>query len=352
VERDSGERRQQVGLDHRPRQRHSSGQKDGPAPERKGPSLPGRWRRRIAVGGAILALLIVVAAAGALLHGSRRVGSPSVAASAHRRTTTSTAPLTKTTVLPPASSFPPRVFSNLDVLLPAPLPAAARALRIPILAYHLIDTAPPSPFQGPKALEMTVSTKSFDRQMTALRAMGYHTVTPYQVYRAMAGLAPLPPRPLALTFDDGYRDNYTNVFPVLRRYGFTATFFVITGKVGRQGYMSWAELREMSAAGMLIESHTVTHPVLTRIPLPAVERELVQSRQALWHNLGIDARVLCYPYGTYNSSVIGAARAAGYVMAFTTRAGLIMEPQAIFALPRVPVGHHERPAAFLRSLGH
>jgi peptidoglycan/xylan/chitin deacetylase (PgdA/CDA1 family) len=237
-------------------------------------------------------------------------------------------------------------------LLPAPLPATAQSLRIPILAYHFIDNAPPSPFRGPLAREMTVSAKSFNRQMTALRAKGYHTVTPYQVYRAMAGLAPLPPRSVVLTFDDGYRDNYTNVFPILQRHGFTATFFVITGEVGRQGYMSWAELQGMSAAGMLIESHTVTHPVLTRIPLLAVRRELVQSRQALWHNLGIDARVLCYPYGTYNSSVIDAARAAGYVMAFTTRAGLVMEPQAIFALPRVPVGHHEGPVAFLRSLGN
>lgn len=167
----------------------------------------------------------------------------------------------------------------------------------------------------------------------------------------MAGLTALPPRAVALTFDDGYRDNYTNVFPVLRRYGFTATFFVITGKVGHPGYMSWAELREMSAAGMLIESHTVTHPVLTRLPAPALERELVQSRQALWLNLGIDSRVLCYPYGAYDPGVMGAARAAGYIMAFTTKPGLVMEPLAIFALPRVAVGHHESRADFLRSFG-
>jgi peptidoglycan/xylan/chitin deacetylase (PgdA/CDA1 family) len=258
--------------------------------------------------------------------------------------------MTKASVLPAASSFPGHPFSTLDVSLPAPLPPTARALRIPILAYHLIDDAPPSLFRGRFAREMTVSITSFDRQMTALRAKGYHTVTPYQVYRAISGLAPLPPRSVVLTFDDGYRDNFTNVFPVLRRHGYTATFFVITGAVGCKGYMSWPELREMSTAGMLIESHTVTHPVLTRIPLLAVERELVQSRQALRHNLGVDSRVLCYPYGKYNPSVIDAARAAGYLMAFTTRAGLTMEPQAIFALPRVPVRHRESADTFLRSL--
>lgn len=125
--------------------------------QQEGTSPPRRLRPRIAVGGAVLVLLLVAAAAGVLLHGPTG---------------------TKAIVTPPASSSPPRVFSNLDVLLPAPLPATAQAIRIPILAYHLIDNAPPSPFQGPKALEMTVSIKSFDREMSALQTRGYRTVSP------------------------------------------------------------------------------------------------------------------------------------------------------------------------------
>jgi peptidoglycan/xylan/chitin deacetylase (PgdA/CDA1 family) len=240
--------------------------------------------------------------------------------------------------------------SPASALAPETLPANARRVDVTVLAYHLVDDAPLTLFHGRYTRAMTVSVESFDRQMAALRANGYRTVSPYDVYRAMAGVGKLPARAVVLTFDDGYADNYTNVFPVLKQYGFTATFFVITDMIGNRGYMTWTELAKMRTAGMFIESHTVTHPPLAKITVAAARVELIKSRAVLRQMLGVDSRVLCYPFGSYDAAVIKEARAAGYTMAFTTRLGKRMEPQDVFALPRVGVGRHEMISAFLASL--
>jgi peptidoglycan/xylan/chitin deacetylase (PgdA/CDA1 family) len=240
--------------------------------------------------------------------------------------------------------------SPASALAPETLPANARRVDVSVLAYHLVDDAPLAQFHGRYTRAMTVSVESFDRQMAALHAHGYRTVSPYDVYRAMAGVAKLPARAVVLTFDDGYADNYTNVFPVLKRHGFTATFFVITHMIGNRGYMTWTELAKMRAAGMFVESHTVTHPPLAKIAVAAARVELIKSRAVLRQMLGVDSRVLCYPFGSYDAAVVKEARAAGYIMAFTTRLGKRMEPQDVFALPRVGVGSHEMVSTFLASL--
>ena len=144
--------------------------------------------------------------------------------------------------------------------LPSELPPDATRVHVPILMYHYVDDAPPP--AGPYADDLTVRTKDFIAEMTYLVKGGYHTVSLADVYLAMAGERELPPKPVALTFDDGGIDNYQVAFPILRQLGLSATFFVITGRVGREGQMSWDELREMASQGMAIESHTVTHPDL------------------------------------------------------------------------------------------
>jgi peptidoglycan/xylan/chitin deacetylase (PgdA/CDA1 family) len=235
-------------------------------------------------------------------------------------------------------------------LQPEVLPADAHEVTVPVLAYHLIDDAPNTFFHGRYTRAMTVGVEAFDGQMEALRAYGYRTVSPYDLYRAMAGVGELPARSVILTFDDGYADNYNNVFPVLKRHGFTATFFVITDMIGHRGYMTWPELARMRAAGMFIESHTVTHPPLASIAVVAARKELTKSRGVLRQKLGVDSRVLCYPFGSYNAQIMKEARAAGYIMAFTTQPGRLMRPQDVFALPRVGVGRRATTSAFLRSL--
>ena len=232
--------------------------------------------------------------------------------------------------------------------LPVRLPADAEALRVPILMYHYVDATPP--LGGPYADGLTVRTPDFEAEMKYLADKGYHPVTLEQVYATMAGLATLPAKPIAITFDDGGLDDYTVAYPILRKHGFVATFFVITGMVGKDGTMSWDQLREMHENGMVLGSHTVKHPDLTTASDARLRTELVDSRAAILKEVGVAPPVLCYPSGAHDARVMSAARAAGYRVAVTTTFGKTLEPGSSLEWPRVRVSGHEPLDEFAGSL--
>jgi peptidoglycan/xylan/chitin deacetylase (PgdA/CDA1 family) len=213
--------------------------------------------------------------------------------------------------------------------------------------YHYVDTAA---VPGSAGDVLTVRTKAFEQQMDFLADRGYHTVTMEQLYAAMAGEAPLPPNPVALTFDDGGLDNYTVAYPILRSHGLVATFFVMTAFVGDPGTMTWSQLLEMRAAGMGIESHTARHADLTVLSAEALREELGQSREAIQGATGYTPVALSYPFGRYDQRVIDAARAAGYSMAVTTHQSVKLRPAEIYSLPRIHVKGMESLKGFARGL--
>lgn len=217
-------------------------------------------------------------------------------------------------------------------LLSGPLPAEAVSVHVPVLMYHYVDETPPP--AGPYADGLTVRTGDFEAEMKYLVDNGHSTVSLADVYLAMAGHTELPPKPVVLTFDDGGLDNYQVAYPLLRQHGLTATFFVITGTVGKEGQMDWDQLREMTAHGMSIQSHSVSHPDLRGVSAARLEAELADSRSAITQAVGEPGYVLCYPSGGYDDRVIEAARAAGYVMAVVTGNGKDLDPSAVFEIKR------------------
>lgn len=231
-----------------------------------------------------------------------------------------------------STSFGTSTAGSQGAVLPEVLPANAVAVHVPILMYHYVDAFPPP--AGQYASGLTVRTPDFEKEMGYLSGNGYHAVSLSDVYRAMAGLAQLPAKPVALTFDDGGLDDYSVAYPILKRYGFTATFFVITGHVGQSGSMDWDDLREMVNEGMFVGSHTVTHPNLCRVTAARLRSELVDSRTAIDQQLGETDYALCYPTGAYNSRVIEAARSAGYLMALSTNRGKEGDPKAVYEMTR------------------
>jgi peptidoglycan/xylan/chitin deacetylase (PgdA/CDA1 family) len=267
--------------------------------------------------------------------------------------TTTSASVTSTS-LPPATTTPQTTATTQPlparVVLPGTLPAGGVALDVPILMYHYVDDQPPP--AGRYAADLTVKIGDFRAQMSYLAAHAYATVSLADVYLAMAGLKELPPKPVVLTFDDGGVDNYEVAFPILKAFGFTATFFVITGPAdrGKEGQMTWDQLREMAGAGMSIQSHTVSHPDLRGVSKARLEAELVDSRQAIAAAIGEPSYVLCYPAGAYNARVIEAARAAGYVMAVGTDKGTGVDPAGVFKLKRRRVEPFTTLAGFERLL--
>jgi peptidoglycan/xylan/chitin deacetylase (PgdA/CDA1 family) len=187
----------------------------------------------------------------------------------------------------------------------------------PILMYHYVRAVD----QGadPLGWELSVAPELLDQQMAALTQQGFTGVRMDVLARCMRGEPACPPRPVALTFDDGYEDAYTAALPVLQRYGFTATFYIVSGFVGQPGYMSWEQLAALRDAGMEIGAHSVSHPDLTSLDPLELGRQVAEPKAELEARLGVPVVSFCYPAGRYSGAVVEAVRAAGYESATTTR---------------------------------
>jgi peptidoglycan/xylan/chitin deacetylase (PgdA/CDA1 family) len=221
-------------------------------------------------------------------------------------------------------------------------------VNVPILMYHHIDVA------GPTAdairRDLSVPPVSFAAQVDYLARNGYHALSLADLVDCMATGKPLPPSPVVLTFDDGYLDNYTNAFPVLKNAGFAGTFFIITDFVGQGEYMTWYQAAEMAAWGMDLESHTLDHPDLAVLPANRLLRQLTESRAILEQNLGKPVRYLSYPAGRYNGAVSRAAEQAGYVAAVTTVYGESHSWGRQFELTRIRVRGTDSLAVFAQKV--
>ena len=207
--------------------------------------------------------------------------------------------------------------------------AIADGPKILVLNYHQIDN---------KNNPLAVSIRDFDTQMKFLVDSGCITITPDELYAGINGELDLPPKPVLITFDDGYIDNYTNAFPILKKYGLHATIFIIPAFTSvYPGYMTWEQLKEMEANGITIESHTLTHPKLEELPDDEIRVELLNSKNVLEENLGHPIEFLAYPTGTYNLHIAGIAQDLGYKGAFTIKYGVVDGGSNFFALERVPI---------------
>jgi peptidoglycan/xylan/chitin deacetylase (PgdA/CDA1 family) len=218
----------------------------------------------------------------------------------------------------------------------AATPIPRMSASLPVLMYHYVN-----PHGGqsadPFARDLTVSPALFESQLRYLNRAGFRSVGIADLASYLQGHGAMPPKPVILTFDDGYGDHFKHAFPLLKRHGFSGTFFIITGLVGHGGYLTWSHLREMADAGMEVGSHTVSHPDLAHLDARAQERELAESREALETELGRSARVLSYPSGAYDPQVAAAASRAGYVAAVTTKHGVTHERSKLMELPRVRI---------------
>jgi len=202
--------------------------------------------------------------------------------------------------------------------------------KILVLNYHQV---------ADKNTALAVTLKDFETQMKFLADSGCITITPDELYAGLRGEIELPPKPVLITFDDGYLDNYTNAYPILKKYNLRATIFVIPSFTGvYPGYMTWEQLKEMESNGTItVESHTLTHPKLEALPDDEIRVELLNSKNLLEENLGHPVEFLAYPTGTYNLHIAGIAQDLGYKGAFTIKYGVVDKGSNFFALERVPI---------------
>jgi len=219
-------------------------------------------------------------------------------------------------------------------LLPDGVP---REATVPILMYHHVGEPPP----GADAIrrDLTVLPSQFEAQLAYLSGEGYQTIHLSDLIMHLQMGRPLPPKPIVITFDDGYHDVFTNAYPLLKEYGFVATFFIITrlADEGREEYLSWAEIKALHAAGMEIGSHTYTHPDLRGKPYDYIVWQVLGSKEAIEARTKEPVRLFSYPSGRYDQQVVEVLKSTSYWGAVTTSQGAHQSSDRTFELQRIRV---------------
>jgi peptidoglycan/xylan/chitin deacetylase (PgdA/CDA1 family) len=205
------------------------------------------------------------------------------------------------------------------------------AASIPVLMYHSIIYEKNNSARVPKEI--------FEQQMKWLFDNGYKTLSLDKLCEHLQTKTGFPEKCVIITFDDGYIDNYTNAFPILKKYGFTATIFMISGNINTGGYLTEQQLKELSNNGISIQGHTVTHPYLDNLSYTKQYSELASSKAALEAITGKRVDFLTYPFGKYNNDTIKALKSLDYKMAFRMSGGFANLSDAQYELPRVYVGN-------------
>jgi peptidoglycan/xylan/chitin deacetylase (PgdA/CDA1 family) len=214
--------------------------------------------------------------------------------------------------------------------------------RISILMYHQVgDFAPMKTHRAGYC-----HYRSFARQMASLRLLGYEVIGLDAAVAGLAGEAPLPRRAVVLTFDDGYQNFHDYAWPVLRRYGFPATVFLVSGRIGDTTrwlagdgrgdtpLMDAAHIRRLRGEGVLFGAHSVTHPRLSRVEPDQMRGEIQQSKHTLESLLEEPIDYFCYPYGDYDREVMTAVRNSGFRAALTCMRGDAVPGDDPLQLPR------------------
>lgn len=199
---------------------------------------------------------------------------------------------------------------------------------VPILMYHPIE----EPVEGSSYPGLFLTREDFIDQIEWLAKSGYEAVTLTEVLDSWFEDGVLPPKPVVLTFDDGYVSQYENAFPVMRRLGWPG----VLNLKALDSDIYDRQVEEMARAGWQIASHSVTHPDLPSLTDSQLAGEMTESRRLLEEEFGVSVTDFCYPAGRYDERVIAAVREAGYRSATSTEPGLA-RPSDRWSLDRIRI---------------
>ncbi|MDD9271038.1 polysaccharide deacetylase family protein [Paenibacillus sp. GCM10023248] len=224
------------------------------------------------------------------------------------------------------------------------VPKALKKVSIPVLNYHSVAIDPGN--------IVVISPDKLKEQMAYLHKQGYTPLKLDTFIRLLEGDDSLqvPEKPVLLTFDDGYIDNYEQAMPILAKYGFPATLFVSPGMTEQDGYLNWEQIRKLHEAGWDIQPHGMSHPHLPRLGADEQTYEIVEARKQIEAKLGTKADIFCYPYGEYNKTTLKILKQHGFRYAFTTEQGVATNQQPPYQLKRIFVNGEENLKAFAAKL--
>ena len=244
-------------------------------------------------------------------------------------TDTTTPTLTDTPTVPPTSTATNSIAVQLD---------APSAARVPILMFHHVIVPPPG--TDAVGIDLSVPPDVFDAEIKFLFDRGFHSIHLTDLINHLKNGAPLPSKPIIITFDDGYDDNYLNAFPTLKDFGFVGSFFIISNRPDGSvsGYMTWKQIEEMAANGMEIGSHSWDHRFnLGEMSSSVQWAEIRPSYDAILQHLPNQAPVFAYPSGSYNATTMSFLSRLGYVAAVTTMQSVTQYANAPLELRRLRI---------------
>lgn len=222
--------------------------------------------------------------------------------------------------------------------------------------YHSIELMPKSTAMR----SLHVPPKRFRFQMWLLKVFGYRALSlkdlkPYLIGEKSGKV-------VGLTFDDGYKNNLTNALPILKKYNFSATCFIVSNYIGsynlwdrkkgimQMPLMNFDEISIWLDSGMDIGSHTQTHPDLTSLSQKELMMEVKGCKAYLERKFKIKIEYFCYPFGIHNEAICEIVKESGYFSALTMIRGRVKLKSDRFRLPRIPVNHHTLPHLFLTKV--
>jgi peptidoglycan/xylan/chitin deacetylase (PgdA/CDA1 family) len=216
--------------------------------------------------------------------------------------------------------------------------------RFTILMYHMIRK-PGTSREGRYACP----PDRFRQHILRLREKGYSPISLREAGKALLEGTELPEKPVVITLDDGFEDNYTAAFPILSEFSVPATIFLSTGHLGRsnqwmsssnfpqRSMMSWEMVSEMASHGIDFGAHTVTHPRLSELDNKAALSEISDSKKQIEDKLGRDCEHFAYPYGDLGPETPELVERAGFTLACSTRSGFNSQDRNPFLLHRIEV---------------
>ena len=223
-------------------------------------------------------------------------------------------------------------------------------VKVPVLTYHHVRDV--LLVADRSDIEFSVAPSSLEEQLLYLHDKGFQTLSLSDLAASFENREPLPPKSVILTFDDGFRDFYTNAFPLLKKYNMRAVSFYVVGYSNFPGYMDQQMLREIHDSGLVdVQSHSMNHLVLTKLTPEEQRREIFDSKRILEEVLGKRINYFAYPYGDFDQNIINLVREAGYKLSFGTLPGDVLRKSDYLSLPRLAVTGFDDLVRFKNKLG-
>jgi peptidoglycan/xylan/chitin deacetylase (PgdA/CDA1 family) len=215
---------------------------------------------------------------------------------------------------------------------PSKVTIPAGSVTAPILLYHHVSTSTDT-----QDSRYNIPPEKFEEQMKWLYDNGYQTITVSDLVNLIYNGGEIPQRPVVITFDDGNIDNYNNAFPILKKYGFVATFYVVQTYINGEGMISTDQLKELIQAGWEIGSHSKTHAHLPAIGEDQLPDEIRMSKLNLEDKLGVTINSFAYPFGEINDNIIRLTSSFGYKSAVGLGNSFTHSMNTIFYLSRIEI---------------